>query len=330
MKNRYICFANTSGESMKFWKICGLVISVLVSINACGNNGQPENGEVPELSEIAELTETIDILLEVAQETSVRERHFLEGQQWDVLGETIGCMIVFRDGTYHIFFAVGGYYSFGDYHTDGNKVTLFYPEVEEQRFYGIDVFLEYLFSDDTQIELVYDPDYIDFDYISCLRNEQVLLRNLSWPSPAEQVYTLQGYDVIKCPRRWSEVIILENLRMRAEPDIHADTVSLSRLVLRSPSYEKYTSDLTYKNAIKSFDAKTVKEDTIDGITAPWYRILVILNEIRHEYVWVFGGYVRELEPYEISDREIWASLHDNAYQTLIDLNVIRGRDTDWD
>ena len=46
--------------------------------------------------------------------------------------------------------------------------------------------------------------------------------------------------------------------------------------------------------IKHFDAVTVKKDTIDGITAPWYRVNFV-DEVASMDYWIFGGYVKEIE-----------------------------------
>jgi len=303
-----------------FWRSFGFSLFFLFIFFACENKTNPENPEKIESYEsiVREYTIREFITLEEnIPDTSEPERHFLDGQKWDVLGRTIGARIEFINEKYIIEFAVGGFYSTGDYMIENDVITLFYPEVKEARFYGINVFLDYLFKDETQIELVYDPDYVDFDFISCLRNENVILGNQNRPSPAGQVYMLQGYEVIKYPEMESMVLILENLRMREEPNINANTVSLRRFI-PGINNQTFTSHLTYKNAIKPFDAKTVREDTIDGITAPWYRISVILGEISSEYVWVFGGYVRELGYSEMNRR----SLYDTYYQSLVDMNVI--------
>ena len=245
--------------------------------------------------------------------------NFLIGTRWTTTYE-IGGSIEFRENRYDIEFAVGGYYSSGDYLFEGNRIILFYPETKEPLFRGIILLLDWLFRGNDQVELVYDPDYIDFNYLSCLRNDHVMLGNIYRRSPAGQVYTLQGVEVIKYNWQNSMVLIQANLRMREAPSVNAGIVTLTRYVLNT--HESFTSHLVYRNTIKSFDAITVREDTIDGITAPWYRIIITLDEIYHEYVWVFGGYLRELERNEINNQGTMRSLWRNNYQALIDMGLI--------
>ena len=112
--------------------------------------------------------------------------------------------------------------------------------------------------------------------------------------------------------------------MRAAPSINAELVTLRRYIPGLGVF--YSSHLTYRNAFKSFDAVTVRQDTIDGITAPWYRISVMLDEIYQEYVWVFGGYVRELEPHEFNTPQAMRRMYDTFYHTLLDMGIIRHQD----
>ncbi len=60
---------------------------------------------------------------------------------------------------------------------------------------------------------------------------------------------------------------------------------------------KDESTLLLKGMVTTYDAKTADESTIDGITAPWYRIA--LNDLDGEsitqYWWVFGGYLEDYD-----------------------------------
>ena len=63
-------------------------------------------------------------------------------------------------------------------------------------------------------------------------------------------------------------------------------------------YEPFKSknlSILLAGMIRSFDAVTVEKQTIDGITAPWYRIDFTDNEEgATRYYWVFGGYIKEV------------------------------------
>ena len=228
--------------------------------------------------------------------------------------------IMFFDESYDIIFSVGGYYCSGKYTYNDNKITLFYPEIDKPIFELGKAMLDYLFQDKDKAELVYDAQYSDFDCIGCIRNDKVVLRNLGNESPSGQIYTIQGVPVIKYNQRESMVLILENLRMRELPDVNSGLVRLN--IFLTGIDQSFTSNVIHKDSINNFDAKTIREDTIDGITAPWYRVSVTLGETFSEDVWVFGGYLRELERSEIENPEKQRSFWQKYYNTLFDLKVI--------
>jgi len=64
------------------------------------------------------------------------------------------------------------------------------------------------------------------------------------------------------------------------------------------NYESYSSgnlQIVLAGMIRSFDAVTVEKDTIDGITASWYRLpFTDGDEGAVRYYWVFGGYIKEI------------------------------------
>jgi hypothetical protein len=223
----------------------------------------------------------------------------IQGKRWYPPSEHIA-YIQFVETTYDIYFSVGGHYCTGNYTITGNQVTLIYPELNQPLFDRSRNLLSWLFQGSTQTTFTHDPAYIDFDCLTCLRNSDRLLKS-GTPSPCGEAYKLQGVDVIKYDNRQSRVLILDNLRMRDFPSTNANVLSLEIYDLRT--HDPITTSVVNKNSTYRFDAKTVKTDTIDGITAPWYRIAVILDETYHRNVWVFGGYVRELSLDEINNQK---------------------------
>jgi hypothetical protein len=111
-------------------------------------------------------------------------------------------------------------------------------------------------------------------------------------------------NVIKCNSYEDRVEIMENLRMREYPDVNAETVILSVSVPyfneEGNFYQEVdeTKNIVRAGEVYYYERKTVKKETIDGITAPWYRIEIVLNDYEVARVWVFGGYVKELPPDE--------------------------------
>ena len=137
--------------------------------------------------------------------------------------------------------------------------------------------------------LLYDEEYDDYEYMGYWAGT---------PSPAGEVYSFQGEEVIKYPKNPdnldAEYYTIDNVRMRKYPDIEADLVPIR---FYNEDYQSSTERTviyawTRINAI----AETVKQDTIDGITAPW--ILTEIHDPLDDWgdsylVWVFGGYCRE-------------------------------------
>jgi hypothetical protein len=210
----------------------------------------------------------------------------------------------------------------GTYKVMNNKIIMDYPfEIEEWLFvYEVSKkILDWVFEQNKTATFFYEHDYIDFYVRTCLRNGNKILKNHSIESPAGHIYNLDGVDVMKYDNHKSHVIITENLRMREKPSISAETVNLSVYLFWKSVTIK--GNITHKNAIHGFDAITVRKDTIDGITAPWYRITVVLDETYARYVWVFGAYLKEI-PYDDYKSNV-RQYDDNYYDSLINSGVIK-------
>jgi hypothetical protein len=195
------------------------------------------------------------------------------------------------------------YFACGDYAVMGNSVLMHYPyEIHdggnETDFYGPRV-LDWLFNRKEDSVLVYDKSYKTYSIVTCLRYGDKILRNYALQSPYGQEYEIDGLAVIKCNENESMVEVKDNLKMRKRPDINAENVTLT--VYDGPSDPGYTFNIVKAGEIYQYNQKTVKEDTIDGITAPWYRINVVINDFEAANVWVFGGYLREFTPEEVKE-----------------------------
>ena len=204
-----------------------------------------------------------------------------------------------------------GPFATGDYAVKGNNILVHYPyEIDDGGdsvdFYGPKV-LKWLFDGKKEAELVYDKTYKTYSVVTCLRHGDKILKNYALRSPYGQEYEVNGLAVIKCNESESLVEIKENLKMRKEPDINADTVTLTVYREYRNDYgaivwdEGNTSNIVRSGDIYEYEQKTVKQDTIDGITAPWYRIIVVINDFEAASVWVFGGYLKEFTPEEVKE-----------------------------
>lgn len=211
------------------------------------------------------------------------------------------------DGTYYVFSPYGGYMGQkGEYKLDGNNLTLFYPNFESSRWD------ELIFPDKKETTLVYDYDFKDFYNVGVLHNDHLILRNGVEKTPLGSKCILKGLEVIKTEN--TPVVAKDNLKLRYEPSLKGKEakfwyraylkVELKELLEKkyhqvNENDEKMVLNIMLKGMATSYDAKTVSEDTIDGITAPWYRISLFDcdDESMPQNFWVFGGY---LEPFEES------------------------------
>lgn len=215
------------------------------------------------------------------------------------------------DGTYYVFSPYGGYMGQnGKYKLDGNSLTLFFPSSEESRWD------ELIFPGKKETTLVYDYDFMDFYEVGVLRNEHLILRKGVEARPAGTKCILKGMEVMKTER--TPVLAKDNLKLRHQPSLKGREGSfwygaylnaeLKELLekkfhkVNNAYDEKMLLNVMLKGMVTSYDAKTVSEDTIDGITAPWYRIRLFDydEESMPQDYWVFGGY---LEPFEESRKE---------------------------
>ena len=180
------------------------------------------------------------------------------------------------DGTYYVFSPYGGYMGQnGKYKLDGNSLTLFFPNSESSRWD------ELIFPGKKETTLVYDYDFMDFYEVGVLRNEHLILRKGVEARPAGTKCILKGMEVIKTER--TPVVAKDNLKLRHQPSLKGKEASfwygaylnnelrdlLEKKFHKVNAYdERMILNVMLKGMITSYDAKTVSEDTIDGITAP--------------------------------------------------------------
>jgi hypothetical protein len=284
-------------------------------------------GESPKLaaSDVSEKTAATEENIrqpEVNPETDTSQDAVKKGIDFDNVGEVL--LIGWWNTKFqrsHISFKTGGDYLlttapegdwFGEgvYRVEGNTIIVEYP-FKTLLTDGLSVdTMEWLFKGENPTVLTYDKSYRDFDVLTCLRFGDKILRNRRIESPVGEEYELDGFQVVKYEDRENNVLILENLRMRKLPEATADAVTLKRIV-GWEELKSVTSDIVYAGDVYGFDAKTVKTDAIDSITAPWYRLVVVLNDFESAGVWVFGGYLKEISQNE------WNIMREDYYKTSV-------------
>ncbi len=162
--------------------------------------------------------------------------------------------------------------------------------------------------------MVYDSEFKDFYCVGVLRNERLILRNWVEGTPGGEKCVLKGINVIKTDEK--SVVAKDNLRLRYEPSQKGREGSFwypmfLRMCLEDELEDSYyavessseTINVILKGTRTTYTARTVKEDTIDGITAPWYRISLFDGdgESMDQYFWVFGGYLEDYDEKKIAE-----------------------------
>lgn len=208
------------------------------------------------------------------------------------------------DGRYTLGYPVGGgKFCYGNYKiTNDNEILIYFPDREfigeteitdKTNFKPNEIeIIEWLFADDNKVTFIYDPTYIDFYTMTCLRNGDKKL-TCNTPSPIGEKYILDGAEVIKYDRDTSFVKLNTNMRMRKKPSFNAEYEIIN---YSFRSYNSVTSDLVFDGSVHPFDAKTIENFDVDGVAAPWYHIEVFGggDEDWAYRVWIFGGYLTEI------------------------------------
>lgn len=194
-------------------------------------------------------------------------------------------------------FSIDGFdYHFcdGTYSFSNNTIKINYPfnyidkaNVKSLKDFGL--------NGDKASEIIIDLDKSD---IFC-KGAYISGDKIFWSDKPSEPYKEYIFEGIKCIKYPIRIRIKENLKMRKTPSLKGELVHLDYY---NKEKEAYISDRTvvFKNEEYKVLAKTVTEETIDGITAPWYLILVEgapqpPDDPLCEYAWIFGGYTKILE-----------------------------------
>ncbi|MGI5172945.1 hypothetical protein H0R92_05005 [Treponema sp. OMZ 840] len=176
---------------------------------------------------------------------------------------------VFKFGTYQAGVLVEGSYKIID-----NRVFLFDYKLKDN-YLSPRIFAE----KEMYAQLYFESSHVMFD-------NELIINNVSfYPIGSEKEdgkrAIVSGIEVIT---ETQQKVMTDNVRFRVSPNTDSQTIIIARYWERG----KKTDSIKRGDVISTL-AKTVYEDTIDGITAPWYYICVSESE-GHQYGWVFGGY----------------------------------------
>ncbi|MCR4631087.1 MAG: hypothetical protein K5786_05605 [Treponema sp.] len=130
-----------------------------------------------------------------------------------------------------------------------------------------------------------------------------------WSEKWAPPYVKFDYEEVECIRYpWKNegveneyILILENLKLREMPSLSSKLVTVFGVEEEDAGYYYGSRSIALAGQVCTIRAKTVKKDTIDGITAPWYLIYaygVDEEGLDVEPAFVFGGYVKEIKENE--------------------------------
>ena len=150
-----------------------------------------------------------------------------------------------------------------------------------------------------------EPDYIDIDVCGAFTftddSEVAIPSSKKSPSGKEYdylFYTTGAFEKVKKYPSWGEknqsyLVVRENTKMREEPFLSADEVYMSYYDYDKGKYID-SRCILYAGTRHRIIGETVRKDTIDGVTAPWYLIWESDGgdgpDVEFKQVWCFGGY----------------------------------------
>lgn len=129
------------------------------------------------------------------------------------------------------------------------------------------------------------------------------------PVPAYSKINIDGIECFIYPQQKGTCkyyVLFENLKIRKKPSTKSDTVKINGYE-SSLGYSDIKRDIEFAGGVLRIKAKTITEDTIDGITAPWFYVYCS-SEINNcdgiaTFGWIFGGYGKEISNNEYEQYE---------------------------
>lgn len=147
------------------------------------------------------------------------------------------------------------------------------------------------------------PDEEDLFHTGCIKTGNVKIWSDS-EETSQGVFKYQGHDVRKYPagKNKKYVYVLENTKMRDAPSLKSNVVKMHYL----PSHHDYDyfkeRHVVYAGEIIPIIGATDFEEEIGDAKARWYLIYeddkTADMDTHYEYVWIFGGWVKEISSSE--------------------------------
>lgn len=247
-----------------------------------------------------------------------------------LVGKTYALCYTFNpNGTYHYHCRVigGSVVCDGKYEIKNNKLYFLTTKIEDEDSYSTE-FIKNVIHCSTPYR--YDPEIMNLFYKGALINEND--GHLIWSEESAPAYAKINHEGIDCIRYpWRNkgfdneyILIKENLKAREKPSTDSNLVSVFGFQEDNIYYYK-SRHIVFAGQTCTIRAKTIEQDTIDGITAPWYLIYIygIQEEgVDAELAWVFGGYVEVIKQNQLEE-------YDAKYKSLLKQSVINAGGEVW-
>lgn len=204
----------------------------------------------------------------------------------------------------------GGPFAYGKYKIENNTLILEYPD---RIVYEGDIntyLLNKIFPQKKTQVFTYDSSYKTVSYCGCIKNENAVFADMNNPSPVNEEYDYDGIKVIKLEK--FDAYSKETMKLRMAPDTTSEIGKMSYGIDEYDWVKNEYHVIAYKDTsvpyliagkICSITMRTVAEEELYGIKAPWYRVGIWGGvEDRGHYFWIWGGYIEEFPDPEDSKK----------------------------
>lgn len=249
------------------------------------------------------LCSTLAFCNELSREDFIGKKNRFE------INETFYFIEFINETEFTFYYPYGGYTGPNLIYTlENNKLTLI--SNNGRPFYD-EKMNKLLFPNGNKTVLFYEENSDDFWCKELFRNENVILRNFKNKTEVGKECIIDGIRVIKHSGK-EYVLAKENLRLREKPSLsakigafnyHSFFGTAESMRTGKYSYMGYKvnsitdSPLLLSGMTVTYEAVTVEQETIDGITDSWYRIVLDDNSEEGSWpqrYWVFGGYLSRI------------------------------------
>lgn len=155
-----------------------------------------------------------------------------------------------------------------------------------------------------------------------------------WSGAVAEAYIKVNYEGTDCIRYpWRNkginneyIVVLENMKLRSKPSTKSNLVTVYGYGGNAGDVGNLycNRSIEFAGTVSTIRAKSLKKDTIDGISAPWYLIVAYGRSEGDEdgarWAWIFGGYVKEVKFSELTEYE-------ERYKTTLEQSLINAGGT---